>query len=268
MSPLTGRDLVLAATTALALSCVIAALISHIRLRRLQRRRDEERRLTEMGGAVARILHQVKNPLQTIILHADLLQEPKLAADAAARAVASRAIASEADRLAAMLAELSAYAAGAGRVMRREPVALHEMVREVAGSESRNTGLSVECAPVEECTVRADAFYLRQALENLVANAREAMRGQEDARLMLRLERRDGSAVVGVIDTGPGVPAAAAETIFQPFVSGKSGGMGLGLAIAREIVEEHGGRIEVRSVEGEGSHFRVFIPLDATGPSG
>jgi signal transduction histidine kinase len=267
MPPLDGRDLLLAAAIALALCCVVAAIISHTRWRRLRHRWDEERRLTAIGGAVARILHQVKNPLQTIILHADLLQEARVVADSAARATASRAIASEAERLAAILAELSAYAAGAGRVMRLEPVALHELVHEVAGCE-RNTGLEVECAPIEECTVSADAYYLRQALENLVANAREAMQGREDARLTLRLERQRGSAVVGVIDTGPGVSAAAAETIFQPFVSGKSGGMGLGLAIAREIVEEHGGRIEMRSVEGEGSHFRMVLPLDGVGTPG
>src|SRR5215218_325853 len=206
MFSLDGRDLLIAAGLVLAACGSVAAVIGYRSWRRAERLREEERRLAAMGGAVARILHQVKNPLQTIILHADLLQEPSVAADPAAHGAASRAIAAEADRLAEMLAELSSYAAGAGRVMRREPVALHEMVRDVAGCESRITGVAVECAPVEECVVSADAYYLRQALENLVANAREAMRGQADARLTVRLERREGSAVVGVIDTGPGVP--------------------------------------------------------------
>jgi signal transduction histidine kinase len=85
-----------------------------------------------LGAAVARVLHQAKNPLQSIILHADLLQEPAALQSAAVRSESSRAIASEAERLAAMLAELTAYAASGERVIQRAPVALHEMVREVA----------------------------------------------------------------------------------------------------------------------------------------
>ena len=268
MLSLTGRDLLLAATLAVALGGSFAAAIIFLWARRAERRRREERRLNAMGASVARILHQVKNPLQTIILHADLLREPVIAEDPTARRDASRAISVEAERLAAMLAELSAYAAGEARVLHREPLPLHDLVRDIARCEARDSGLPVECEAVEECTVSADAFHLRQALENLVANAREAMRGQEDARLTVRLDRRDGSAVVAVIDTGPGVPAEAAEAIFRPFVSGKSGGMGLGLAIAREIVGEHGGRIEVRSAEGRGSHFRVILPLDGAEAAG
>ena len=263
-----ARDLLVAAIFGVAVAGVLSGAIIFLWARRAARRRSEERRLTAMGAAVARILHQVKNPLQTIILHADLLRDAKLAADPIGRDGSSRAIAAEAERLAAMLAELSAYAAGGGRVTRKVPVALHEMVREVAGCEERNTGIAVECPRLEECTVSADPYYLRQALENLVANARDAMRGQADARLTVRLERRGAEAVVGVIDTGPGVPAEAAESIFEPFVSGKSGGMGLGLAIAREIVEEHGGRIRVRGRAGEGSHFEVLLPLDAAGADG
>ena len=268
MPSLTGRDLLLAATVVVALAGSLAAVIVFFWARAAERRRREERRLTSLGASVAKVLHQVKNPLQSILLHADLLREPVVAEDAQARAEASRAIAEEAERLAVMLAELSAYEAGAGRVIRRAPVALHDLVRDLARREARDGGVPVECEAVEECTVSADAFHLRQALENLAANAREAMRGQADARLTFRLERRERSAVVGVIDTGPGLPAGAAETIFRPFVSGKSGGMGLGLAIAREIVDEHGGRIEVRSVEGEGSHFRVILPLDGAGGAG
>src|SRR5687768_12742484 len=268
MPSLPGRDLLLAATLAVVLGGSFAVVIIFLWARAAERRRREERRLTSLGASVAKVLHQVKNPLQSILLHAELLQEPLIAEDAKARGEASRAIAEEAERLAAILAELSNYAAGEGRVLRREPVPLHDLVRDIARCEARDSGLPVECEAVEECTVSADAFHLRQALENLVANAREAMRGQEDARLTVRLDRREGSAVVAVIDTGPGVPAKAAESIFQPFVSGKSGGMGLGLAIAREIVGEHGGRIEVRSAEGRGSHFRVILPLDGAEAAG
>ena len=267
MSSLSGRDLLLAATLTVVLWGSFAAGIL-IWWWRHARRLRENRRLVTLGASVARVLHQVKNPVQTILLHAELLQEPAIDENPSARRDGARAIQEEAERMARMLDEISTYAAGAGRVIRRRPVALHEMVRDIARREARASKVAVECEPVEDCTVLADAFYLRQALENLVANAREAMRGQPEPRLTVQLELLDGRAVVGVIDTGPGVPARAAETIFEPFVSGKSGGMGLGLAIAREIVDEHGGRIEVRSTVGKGSHFRVILPLDGAGTAG
>lgn len=249
------------AAIVVALACSLAAIIAALLAKRDDRRRAEERRLASMGAATARILHQVKNPLQTIILHADLLREPAVTGNPKSHGEVSSAIAAEAERLAAMLAELSMYAAGTGRVLQREPFALHELVRELALNEAREGRLEVDASRVQECVVSADGYYLRQALENLIVNARDAMQGQPGGRLTVELQKTGGSAVVGVIDTGPGIPADRREAIFQPFVSGKSHGMGLGLAISREIVQGHGGRIEVRSRPGAGSEFRVILPL-------
>ena len=225
------------------------------------RRRAEERRMAAVGTATARILHQIKTPLQTIILHADLLQQSAVASDERSRAEISGAIASEAQRLGAMLGELSLYASGAARVLHHEPLPLHEMVPVLARSHARCPRLQVDASRVDECTVAADAYYLRQALENLITNAREAMQSQETRQLTLRLERQRGRAVLGVIDTGTGIPRDKLDAVFLPFVSSKTRGMGLGLAITREIVEGHGGRLEVESELGRGSHFRVVLPL-------
>ncbi|MBW3630101.1 MAG: HAMP domain-containing histidine kinase [Gemmatimonadetes bacterium] len=265
MFSVVGRDLLLAASLALAAVGSVSAVIAYRRWRWAEERLEEQRRLAAMGTAVARILHQVKNPVQTIMLHADLLQDTSVAANPAAHRDSARAVGAEATRMATMLEELSAYAAGAARVINREPLALHVLVREISQVEGRNAALAVECAPLEECIVSADAYYLRQALENLVTNAREAMGSQQDARLTVTLQRQGDSAVIGVIDTGPGIKPEIADSIFQPFVSGKGGGIGLGLVVAREIVEEHGGRIQVRSVAGAGTHFEVVLPLDASG---
>jgi signal transduction histidine kinase len=70
-------------------------------------------------------------------------------------------------------------------------------------------------------------------------------------------------AQLAVIDNGPGIPAERLELVFQPFVSGKTKGMGLGLAICKEIVEGHGGRIEVDSRPGAGTVFRILLPVHA-----
>ena len=233
-------------------------------LRRSDRRRAEEEKLAAMGTATARILHQIKNPLQTIVLHSDLLQNEKLVADPTHRREIAEAIIGESQRLVAMLEELSVYASGAQRALNRQPVALDGLARQVAGHEAREsegTGMRVDASRMAPAVVFADAYYLRQVLDNLVRNAREAMSGQDDARLIVSVERAGADAIVRVADNGPGIPQDRLDRIFQPFVSTKGKGMGLGLAICREIVEAHTGRLEVESVVGQGTTFTIRLPL-------
>jgi signal transduction histidine kinase len=235
-------------------------------LRRSDRRRAEEEKLAAMGTATARILHQIKNPLQTIVLHSDILQNEKMVADPAQRRDVADAIIGESQRLVAMLDELSVYASGAQRALNRQPVFVDDLVRQVAAHESRE-GLKVDAGGVEQAVVFADAYYLRQVIDNLVRNAREAMGDTPDARLRVMVERDAGQAVVSVADNGPGIAAEKLKDIFKPFHSTKGKGMGLGLAICREIVEAHAGHIEVDSTVGEGTTFTVRLPLYGDGVS-
>jgi signal transduction histidine kinase len=243
-------------------------------LRRSDRRRAEEEKLAAMGTATARILHQIKNPLQTIVLHSDILQNEKMVADPVQRRDVADAIIGESQRLVAMLDELSVYASGAQRPLNRQPVLVDDLVRQVAAHESRE-GLRVDTTGVEQAVVFGDPYYLRQVVDNLVRNAREAMAEKADARdagaekrdpyLRVTVERDAGQAVVSVIDNGPGIPAEKVKDVFKPFHSTKGKGMGLGLAICREIVEAHAGRIEVESTVGEGTTFTVRLPLYGDG---
>jgi signal transduction histidine kinase len=238
-------------------------------LRRSYRRRVEEEKLAAMGTATARILHQIKNPLQTIVLHSDLLLDEGIIADPVARQEVCEAIIGESQRLVAMLNELSVYASGARRALAREPLALHDMLRHLARQEEREgeeRGVRVDASGVSEATILGDAYYLRQALDNLVRNACEAMSGQDGAVLMLGVDRVGEMAAVRVADNGPGIPPERLEGIFQPFVSTKGKGMGLGLSIVKEIVEGHGGRIEVRSDPGVGTTFTMLFPLYEDAP--
>lgn len=244
-------------------------------LRRTYRRRVEEEKLAAMGTATARILHQIKNPLQTIVLHADLLQDEGIVADPVSRREVCEAIVGESQRLVAMLNELSVYASGARRALARDPLPLHELVRHLARQEEREAAehhLRVEASEIHPAVVLGDHYYLRQAIENLVRNACEAMDGQPGSLLRLGVERSGPMAVVRVEDNGPGIPPERLDGIFQPFVSSKGKGMGLGLSICKEIVEGHGGRIEVQSEPGAGTVFTLLLPLyeepvGATGPA-
>jgi two-component system, NtrC family, sensor kinase len=235
-------------------------------LRRSDRRRAEEEKLSAIGTATARILHQIKNPLQIIVLNADMLKDERIMSEPADRKEACDAILGESERLEAMLDELSVYASGARRALNRRPVRLDDLVRQVARHEARE-GLVVDASGIGEATVLGDVYYLRQVFDNLARNAREAMHGQPDAHLWFSVSRAGGQAEVRVTDNGPGIRPEDLATIFEPFRSTKGKGMGLGLAICREIVEGHGGRVEVESVLGRGTTFTVSLPLHADTPA-
>ena len=109
--------------------------------------------------------------------------------------------------------------------------------------------------------LRADAAMLRQVLSNLVRNAVEAMGGK--GRLTLGVEAGDGTVVMRVADTGPGIAESVREVLFEPFVTTRPGGRegaGLGLFLADRLVAAHGGRIEVESEGGAGTTFTVHLP--------
>ena len=138
------------------------------------------------------------------------------------------------------------------------------MLREALGEGVR---LQVE-APGEPVRVFGDAASLEQLLLNLAYNARDAM--PEGGTLCLRLESVPGAAAgargvarVTVRDTGVGMTPETRRRLFEPFFTTKDvgGGMGLGLSIVHGIVEQHHGRIEVESEPGEGTTFRVELPL-------
>ena len=107
-----------------------------------------------------------------------------------------------------------------------------------------------------------DPELMEQVFLNLIANAAEA--SHPGAPVVVRTRDVDGQAEVSVIDHGCGIPPDRIDTIFNPFVTTKQTGVGLGLAIVSKIVDGHGGKISVESEPGKGSTFRVCLPITAT----
>lgn len=243
------------------------AAIAVALVRRSMRQRVEAERLAAMGTATARILHQIKNPLQTILLHAEMLEDSRMAEDPVSRQEICQAIVTEATRMTELLADLSAYAAGGKRRLNAEPFPLNELVTEAVRTGAREAGVSgidVVTGPLEPLVVNGDPYFLRQALENVLRNAREALLqppNERPGRIEVALRRRAGDAVIEVRDNGPGIEPHRLKLIFEPFITSKSKGMGLGLPICREIVESHGGRVEVRSRPGAGTTVSIILPL-------
>ena len=104
-----------------------------------------------------------------------------------------------------------------------------------------------------------DVEQMHRVLINLIENALEA--AGDRAPITVRTETHESMAKLMVIDAGPGVEPAQREQIFQPYISTKQSGMGLGLAVVRSTVEHHGGHITVTDAPGGGAQFEIFLPV-------
>ena len=110
---------------------------------------------------------------------------------------------------------------------------------------------------------QVDRDQLSQAFLNLLINSLEAMEEGGKVRVGIRREGQD-SLKISIGDTGKGIPGEDLEKVFEPFFSTKRKGTGLGLAIVHQIVEGHGGDIQVESQEGEGTSFQITLPIGPT----
>ncbi|MHC4472774.1 MAG: sensor histidine kinase, partial [Planctomycetota bacterium] len=137
-------------------------------------------------------------------------------------------------------------------------VALEETVRSLSPlADHLGVGLDAE-TPAEAVPARADLGKVRQALTNLVLNALQA--SGPESRVAVRLRVEGGKAVLEVADGGDGVPQEIAERVFEPFVTGREGGTGLGLAVTRAIAGAHAGEVAFAR-EGETTLFTLRLPL-------
>jgi two-component system sensor kinase FixL len=130
----------------------------------------------------------------------------------------------------------------------------------LVGSREQGMRTVFEFAP-EGAEVLVDRVQIQQVLINLMRNAIEAMRESERRELIVRTAVEDGGVVVEVADTGPGVSNEVAERLFQPFVTSKASGMGIGLSISKRIIEAHGGEISVSRNDNGGATFRFSLPM-------
>ncbi len=132
---------------------------------------------------------------------------------------------------------------------------------------AREVGLTSFIAPTP-LPVKGDLIQLQQVILNLIVNAMDAMSDMPSAerRITVTTARDGNSAELSVSDVGPGIPVEKLKEVFEPFFTTKPQGMGMGLSIARTIVEAHGGRLSAENLAGRGAAFRMRLPLAA--PSG
>ena len=224
-----------------------------------------------VGGMAALLAHEIKNPLAGIRGAAQLIEAN---VDAGDRELAAL-IRDEADRVAALVNRMEAFAGPEG--LDRKPVNIHEVLNRVR--RVSEAGFASGIAFVEEYDpslppVPGDHDRLVQVFLNLVKNAAEACPG-EGGEILLRTVFRHGERLavsgsgrrvhlpleVSVQDNGRGIPEELHRTLFDPFVTGRQGGQGLGLALVAKIVDEHAGAVAFES-EPRRTVFRVLLPVD------
>jgi two-component system, NtrC family, sensor kinase len=218
-------------------------------------------RLAAVGRMAAHVTHEIRNPISALGLNVELLEEELLSLPEASEArQLIKAIHGELDRLAALSGQYLSLA------RRPTPDLAQGELGELLGEVARFVRPELERARVVSHVElepglpesRFDEAQIRQSLLNLVRNAREAMPQGGD--MWLRARGAGGGVELLVDDTGQGIPEGARASLFDPFFTTKKQGTGLGLAVTREIVEAHGGRIECEPREGGGTRFRIWLP--------
>jgi two-component system, NtrC family, sensor kinase len=219
-------------------------------------------RLAAVGKIAAVITHEVRNPLSSIGLNAELLEEET---SGEAKELA-RAIVKEVDRLTEITEEYLRFARLPRPKLEREDLgAIVSSLLDFLQKElqARKVVLDVDIDPGLPA-IAADEHQLRQALLNLMRNAVDAM--GEGGRLTVRATAPGPVVELTIADNGEGIAPEHLAKIFDPFFSTKEGGTGLGLALTQQIIVEHGGRIEVTSERGRGTTFVVRLMAAAGNP--
>ena len=224
-------------------------------------------RLATVGRMAAHIAHEVRNPLSSIGLNAELLGDEIAERGEEARRLVTSII-GEVDRLTEITETYLRFARLPRPKLDCENVgAVIVSVVDMSRGELAQGGIdvTVDIAPGLP-DIAADESQLRQALINLIRNAREAMAGSVSRRLEIAARVAGDRIVITVHDSGPGIGAANMGKIFDPFFSTKERGTGLGLALVQHIVVDHGGQIEVASPPGEGTTFTLTLPIESERP--
>ena len=237
-----------------------------------QEKRKQAKEFEQLNKLAGELAHEIKNPLSTIKVNLQLISEQL--DESAFRGQGHggedlnqrvkrkiKLIETEANRLEQILDDFLGYA-------RRQKLELADEDLNILVSDlvdfylpraySQNIELQQRlCKEPLVCAV--DANMIKQMLLNLFLNAQQAL--PEGGKLVVSTARKGSKALITVSDTGCGIPANEIEYIFEPYYSGRADGRGLGLATVKRIVEQHQGKIEVESREGEGTTFEIEIPL-------
>jgi two-component system, NtrC family, sensor kinase len=253
---------------------MLASLVENQRaqdrsMRGLRAQVIQSEKLASLGQIAAGIVHELNNPLTTIVAYSDFLRRKLTGYGDPADVERLARINEAAERILRFSRDLTAYSRPASEVP--APVAIHDVIERAlvfCEHELEKTGVLIERDFREVRPVRGVAGQLTQVFVNLFTNAAHAMRGGGGLLTIstsMMVEGTEGAVAVTISDDGHGIAADHRERIFEPFFTTKTdgSGTGLGLSIVRSIVQSHGGSISVGGHEPRGTVFQVALPTAA-----
>ncbi len=258
--PIDDEDVQLLATLAHQAGLAIANAQSYTELQRTQQELVRAEKMATVGEMAARVSHEIRNPLATIGGFArSILRKPT---DVERVQRNTQIIADEVKRLEELLTDMLDLARPPKLFLRPENI--HDILDQaclLSGGEMRGDApITIHKAyDASLPLLYVDSRSLLRAFLNVIRNGVQAM--PEGGTLTIRTQLNGNQAQITIADTGTGIPHHVLPTIFMPFVSHRVRGAGLGLSITRQVIEEHGGRIEVESEEGRGSRFTFYLPI-------
>ncbi|MBF9060304.1 sensor histidine kinase [Rhodobacterales bacterium HKCCSP123] len=221
----------------------------------------QRERLAQLGEAVAKISHDLRNMLSVATLVADRLETSE---DPTVQRIAPKLL-NSLNRAINLTEATLAFGRAEEPAPKLDRIGLRALVLDVVENDqlaSDGAEIDYDCDVPADIILRADPEQLHRVLSNLVRNARQAITSSGGAGT-IRIKGRDTAEgwTIEVCDTGPGLPKKALDHLFKPFHGGaRKGGTGLGLAICAELVRGHGGRLELAGTGPEGTTFRITLP--------
>ncbi len=232
-------------------------------VRRIEDEIEMSRRLSASGRITRGVAHEVKNPINAIVLHLQLLQGKLRQVDPDTRRHMD-IIGSEIHRLDRVVQILVDFTRP--RDLHLEETDLRRLLEDgvqLAGPDAGRHGVTVTCElPSEPLMVKVDTDFIKQAMLNVVLNGVQAM--PDGGKLTVSARREDDMVVTEIRDEGGGIPPDAQDKIFELYFTTKKEGTGIGLAQTYQILQWHYGSVDFESVEGQGTTFRLRLPLIQT----
>jgi PAS domain S-box-containing protein len=233
-------------------------------IQKMEERAQRHSRLAALGQLTQRLVHEIRNPLSAMDINLQLLQERlTVGGEDSETGRYLEIISIETRRLNEVLRNAQLFSKPEPPDL--ETVDLHQIIRQVLflikEEAVRRQVEIVDNLQAKQILVRADSDQMKQVFINLFKNSIEAM--AEGGKLEI-LSRNDGDdEIIGVelVDTGGGIPMAKLQRVFDPYFTTKKKGTGLGLSIVHNIITQHGGSIDVSSWLGDGTIFRIILPL-------
>jgi signal transduction histidine kinase len=232
-------------------------------VRRLENEIELSRRLAAIGRLTSGVAHEVKNPINAIVLHVEVLKEKLQAMDAPTQKHLE-VIGSEIrrlDRVVQMLVDFTRPVE-----LKLVAVDLRRIVEDVivlsAPDAERHTVSFRHNITDEPLIARVDADLIKQGLLNVILNGVQSM--PSGGELLVTAFRDEEAAIIEVQDQGVGIPANIRDKIFNLYFTTKKTGSGIGLAMTYRVMQLHNGALEFESEEGKGTTFHIELPLDTT----